>query len=130
MNTMQLSSVWQVKMRLTNTITITLTQQEIDAGDMLLKIRRKKRTKYCEDNMISLMKKIKTHKVYIMKTTHKLLLNHFLCHYINKHLWISWCLLQLCFIYVITICSSSAAYHRYYVHNSFKTWKCFEWQIF
>lgn len=66
-----------------------------------------------------------------MKTTHKLLLNHILCHialipgFIYSEWWM-W-LASFMWYYIITICSSSAGYHRFYSHNSFKTGKWFEW---
>ena len=66
-----------------------------------------------------------------MKTTHKLLLNHLLCHialipgFIYGDLWMF--VAGFIWYYIITICSSSAGYHRYYSHQSFKTGKWFEW---
>ena len=66
-----------------------------------------------------------------MKTTHKLLLNHLLCHFalipgfIYGDLWMF--IAGFIWYYVITICSSSAGYHRYYAHQSFEVGKWFEW---
>lgn len=66
-----------------------------------------------------------------IKTTHKLLINHFLCHLalipgiIYGELWMF--AASFVWYYIITICSSSAGYHRYYSHNSFKTGKWFEY---
>lgn len=66
-----------------------------------------------------------------MKTTHKLLLNHFLCHllliagFIYGEVWM-W-VTGFLWYYAITIISSSAGYHRYYSHNSFQTGKWFEY---
>lgn len=65
-----------------------------------------------------------------MKTTYKLLLNHFLCHFalIPALMFGQWWMFILAFMwyYVITIISSSAGYHRYYAHNSFSAGKSFE----
>jgi stearoyl-CoA desaturase (delta-9 desaturase) len=67
----------------------------------------------------------------MLKTTHKLLLNHLLCHvalipgFIYGDLWMF--VSGFIWYYIITICSSSAGYHRYYSHQSFKTGKWFEW---
>lgn len=64
-----------------------------------------------------------------MRTTHKLLLNHFICHlalipgFIYGELWM-W-IAGFVWYYIITIVSSSAGYHRYYSHNAFQTGKWF-----
>lgn len=66
-----------------------------------------------------------------MTTTHKLLLNHFICHVAliiafmegSAWMWVA----GFCWYYIITIVSSSAGYHRYYSHNSFKAGKWFQW---
>jgi stearoyl-CoA desaturase (Delta-9 desaturase) len=66
-----------------------------------------------------------------MKTTHKLLINHLLCHIalvpgiVYGEFWMF--IASFLWYYIITICSSSAGYHRYYSHNSFKTGIWFEW---
>ena len=67
----------------------------------------------------------------MMRTTHKLLLNHILCHvallyglvYGEWWMWIA----GFVWYYFITIASSSAGYHRYYSHNAFKVGKWFEY---
>lgn len=65
-----------------------------------------------------------------MKTTYKLLLNHFLCHFalIPAFMFGEWWMFVLAFVwyYIITIVSSSAGYHRYYSHKSFKAGKIFQ----
>ena len=66
-----------------------------------------------------------------LKTTHKLLINHSLCHIalIYGAIYGSWWMWLVGFLwyYFITIVSSSAGYHRFYAHSAFTTGKWFEY---
>jgi stearoyl-CoA desaturase (delta-9 desaturase) len=65
-----------------------------------------------------------------MKTTYKLIINHAMCHLalIPAFLYGEWWMFALSFLwyYFITIASSSAGYHRFYSHKTFKAGKWFE----